>query len=314
MSKKTVTVIGSYNVGLFLKGEVLPRTGETIISHTFQEGGGGKGSNQAIAASCLGADVVFIGRVGKDKYGEAALALYDAYGVSRERITVDSTIHTGISVILIDAEGRNMISVVPGANLRLSTEDIDKAEDVLKHSAIVGFQLESDFDTVAYGLKTCARLGVPTLLDPAPARKLPESLLPLITYLKPNEHEASLITGMEVTDRDSALSAAMWLVDRGVKHVIITLGDQGSVLVNDGRQEWFPSLSVKAVDTTGAGDCFSGGLMCGLTKGMSLENAVRYATVAAGLSVTRIGVIESIPTVEEVNKQLEAQGLRELIV
>lgn len=314
MGERRVTVIGSYNVGLFLKGEVLPKRGETVIGHTFHEGGGGKGSNQAISAACLGADVTFVGRIGKDKYGDDALAMYERYGVSSEYISVDETSHTGISVILIDDSGANLISVVPGANFNLSVEDIDRSAKLLKDSSIVGFQLESSLEVVAYGLKECKRLGVPTLLDPAPARELPVELFPSVTYMKPNEHEATVITGIKVTDKESAEKAGKWLLGKGVSTVIITLGDQGSILITEKGCQTFPSLKVSAADTTGAGDCFSGGFMTALTKGASVEDAVRFANCAAGLSVTKIGVIESIPGRDEMNAELSRQGLEGYLV
>lgn len=313
MGKKHITVIGSYNVGLFLKGETLPKKGETIIGHTFHEGGGGKGSNQAIAAACLGAEVAFIGRIGRDKYGNDALSMYKRYGVSSKNISVDESIHTGISVILIDDTGANLISVVPGANFKLSKNNIDDAEKELKQSFLVGFQLENNFDIVEYGLQKCADYGVPVLLDPAPARELPESIFSAVTYMKPNEHEAGVITGIEVTDEKSAYEAGKWLIDKGVSNVIITLGGQGSAFISAERNEWFPSLSVNAVDTTGAGDIFSGGFMTALARGISVEDAIRFATYAAGLSVTKIGVIESIPTREELETALEKDGLRRLM-
>lgn len=314
MDGKRVTVIGSYNVGLFLKGEALPKKGETVIGHTFHEGGGGKGSNQAITAACLGADVTFIGRIGKDKYGDDALSMYKRYGVSSEYISVDKTAHTGISVILIDDTGANLISVVPGANFNLSMQDIDHAEKLLANSSIVGFQLESSIEVVEYGLKKCKSLGVPTLLDPSPARELPASLFPSVTYIKPNEHEATVITGIEVVDEKSAEKAGRWLLEKGVSTVIITLGDQGSVLITKDGCQTFPSLKVTAADTTGAGDCFSGGFMTALTKGASVGDAVRFANSAAGLSVTKIGVIESIPNRGELNAELRRQGLEEYLV
>lgn len=312
LNSEKITIIGSYNVGLFLKGKVLPKKGETVIGHTFHEGGGGKGSNQAITASCLGADVTFIGRIGRDKYGDDALGMYDRYGVSSKYISVDEAMHTGISVILIDDTGANLISVVPGANFKLSKQDIDVAEEELRRSYLVGFQLESNFDIVEYGLKKCSKLGVPTLLDPAPAKELPDSIFPAITYIKPNEHEASIITGIEVTDKASAKEAGKWLIDKGITYVIITLGEQGAVFVSENRNDWFPSLSVRALDTTGAGDCFSGGFMTALSKGASIDDAIGFANCAAGLSVTKIGVIESIPTREELDRELEKIGLQEL--
>src|ERR1035437_2302378 len=178
MEDKTVTIIGSYNVGLFLKGEHLPAQGETVIGDEFYDGGGGKGSNQAVAASMFGARTRFIGRVGFDKYGQDALAMYKRLGIDCGSIRVDPSTHTGISVILIDRYGHNAISVVLGANARLSAEDIDASEDALRQSFIVGFQLENDRKVVEYAIRKVHALGVPTFLDPAPAAPLPEDLYP----------------------------------------------------------------------------------------------------------------------------------------
>lgn len=230
MDKKNVTVIGSYNVGLFLKGEVIPFVGQTVIGDKFYEGGGGKGSNQAIAASKMSAETIFVGRIGNDKYGSDALELYNRYGISTGMIKADTGIHTGISVILIDKDGQNSIMVVPGANFNLSREDIDSALDVIRDSYIVGFQLESNFD------------------------------------IKPNEHEAAILSGIKVTDVERAEKAGRWFRDRGVDTAIITLGKNGSVMVTGDKTQHFETPDLKPVDTTGTGDCFSGALMCDLSN------------------------------------------------
>jgi len=297
---QTVTVIGSYNVGLFLNGKILPQPGETIIADKFYESGGGKGSNQAVAASKMGAKARFIGRVGGDNYGKDAFAMYDRLGICRDLIAVDNTIHTGISVILVDENGQNLISVVPGANYNLSKADIDASLEAMRDSEIVGFQLENNPEIVAYGLEKVSGMGVKTLLDPAPASPLPEKLYQHIYCIKPNEHEAKVLTGIHVDGFDSACEAGKWFLDRGVKVAIITLGELGAVLVTKDGGKLFKTPKVTAVDTTGAGDCFSGALMAGLAKGQSIEDAIIFANHAAALSVTKCGVIESIPSLEEV--------------
>lgn len=299
MVQNTVTIIGSYNVGLFLKGEILPKPGETVIGHKFYEGGGGKGSNQAIAAAMMGAKTRFIGKIGGDKYGQDALDLYDKVGVSSELIKIDDTIHSGISVIIIDKDGQNLISVVPGANFRLSQADIDDILEEIQDSFVVGFQLENNFEVVEYAIKKIDAQGLKTLLDPAPARELPDNLFPHIHYIKPNEHEASVLTGIQVTDKDSAEKAGHWFIDKGVNTAIITLGEAGAILVSDERTTYFPAVPVKAIDTTGAGDCFSGALMAALAKERSIDDAINFAGCAAAISVTRLGVVESLPTLEE---------------
>jgi ribokinase len=295
-----VTVVGSYNVGLFLKGTRLPTVGETVIGDQFHEGGGGKGSNQAVAASRLGARTRFIGRIGCDKYGSDALVMYRRLGISTDMIRVDPTTHSGISVILIDQDGRNLISVIPGANFRLSREDIDAVLPAIADSCIAGFQLENRLEVIDYAIRKTHGLGVTTLLDPAPATRLPADLYPYIDYIKPNETEASILSGIEVRDVDGAEKAGRWFLERGVKTAIITLGEAGAVLVADGGRRHFRPPPVKAVDTTGAGDTFSGALMAALSRGEAIEDAIAFANGAAALSVTRLGVIESIPDLAEV--------------
>ena len=294
-----ITVVGSYNVGLFFKGQVMPGTGETVICDSFTEGGGGKGSNQAIACSKLGGSTRLVARIGGDKYGKDALDMYDRYGISVEGIIVDETIHTGMSVIIIDRQGNNMICVVPGANFNLSRADIDRNTELFSESYIVGFQLENNFDIVEYGLRKAHEAGARTLLDPAPARKIPEELMQYIYIMKPNEHEASLITGIEVTDYDSAENAGRWFIERGVNTAIITLGEKGCVLVKEGMSGRFSAPVVKAVDTTGAGDCFSGALMAAMANGAECDEAIKFANKAAAYTVQYTGVVEALPSLRD---------------
>jgi ribokinase len=302
MNKRTVTVIGSYNVGLFFKGQQLPGIGETVIGDRFYEGGGGKGSNQAIAASKMGAKTRFIGRIGNDAYGCDALSLYKNFGICTEMIKVDSTIHTGISVIFIDKDGQNSIMVVGGANFLLSKQDIDSVLSSITDSYIVGFQLENSLEVVEYAIKKVHEMGIKTLLDPAPAMKLSESLYSNIYYLKPNEHEASVLSGIKVYDVASAEKAGKWFLKRGVNTAIITLGKQGTVMVNSERAQYFPTPDLKPIDTTGAGDCFSGALMSALSHGKEIEEAIVFANCASSISVTRLGVVDAIPDLCEVNE------------
>lgn len=302
MDRKQITVVGSYNVGLFLKGKDIPTPGQTLMGDTFTEGGGGKGSNQAVAAAKLGADTYFVGCIGTDNYGKNALKMYEEQKISAKYIRRDESIHTGISVIFIDEQGNNSIMVIPGANYHLSREDIDAAVPAMEKSMRVGFQLENSLDVVSYGLRKAYAAGAVTLLDPAPAQPLPDELYPYISILKPNEHEAAILSGIPVTDAESAEKAGKWFLEKGVRTVIITLGSKGAVLVEKERQVFFPSMQVEAVDTTGAGDCFSGALMAGLSQGMELEDAIRFAHKAAAISTTRLGVIEALPSQEQIKE------------
>lgn len=309
MPQSKITIIGSYNVGLFLKGKQLPASGETVIGDEFYEGGGGKGSNQAVAASMLGASVRFIGRVGFDKYGQDALEMYQRLGIDRASITVDPATHTGISVILIDERGHNAISVVLGANARLGSADIDACAEALGDSFMVGFQLENDRGTVDYAIRKTRRLGVKTFLDPAPAAPLPNDLYPHLDYIKPNETEATTLSGIKVTGVSSAEEAGRWFLDRGVGAAIITLGEHGAVLVAESQVEHFYPPKVHAIDTTGAGDTFAGAFMTELAAGRDVGDAIHFANHAAAIAVTRLGVIDAIPSRKEVARSMSEAGV-----
>jgi ribokinase len=300
MNMGPITVVASYNVGLFLKGQRLPGPGETVIADSFYEGGGGKGSNQAIAASVMGATTRLVVRIGKDRYGDDALAMYDHYGISTDFIHRDPTVHSGISVILIDHEGRNMISVAPGSNFNLSEKDIDSAAGAFAESCLVGFQLENRVGVVEYGIRKVHALGVATFLDPAPAIRLPEDLFPCVDYIKPNEHEAGVLTGIPVQGVEDALRAGRWFIEHGVKIAIVTLGALGAVWVTQKSQGHYLPPSVHAIDTTGAGDTFSGAFMATVSQGKPLEESIQFANTAAALSVTRLGVVDAIPQLAEV--------------
>jgi ribokinase len=306
MSAPGITIVGSYNVGLFLKGKRLPAAGETVAADSFVEGAGGKGSNQAIAAARFGARTTFVGRIGADGYGRYALDLYRRLGISTDLIAVDDSTHSGISIILIDRDGRNMISVALGANLRLSPADLDRALPAIKKSFAVGFQLENDLDTVIYGLRASREAGTLTFLDPAPATPLPDDVYPCVDIIKPNETEASILTGVEVRDVPSAAAAGAWFLERGVGTAIVTLGAGGVVLVQGEGFRHFPAHPVRAVDSTGAGDIFSGSFLAALSSGKAIEEAIDFANAAAALSTERIGVVESIPEPEEVARLLQA--------
>lgn len=305
MKSKIITIIGSYNVGLFLKGNKMPLIGETIIADQFHEGGGGKGSNQAVAAAKFKADVNFIGCLGADKYGINAIEMYKKMGIKTEMIKVSPCIHSGISIILIDSNGNNFISVAPGANLKLNKKDIDNESECIKNSFITGFQLENNHETVFYGIQKAKELGSLVFLDPAPALPLPDELYPYIDIVKPNETEASILTNFKVDNKESAFAAATMLIEKGIKTVIVTLGEKGAVLVNRKTKKYFPAPKVKAIDSTGAGDIFSGAFLSSYANDKSIEEAIEFAIFAASLATTKLGVIESIPTCEEVFKFIE---------
>lgn len=302
MKEAKLVIIGSYNAGLSMKGARFPQAGETFTADQFFEGPGGKGSNQIVTASCFGVMTSFVGCVGDDKYGKDAMAMYEKYGISTEFIKIDPDAHTGVAFIMIDKDGQNMIEIAPGANLKLTNQDIDKAEVTIRDASIVGFQLEGSVALVDYGIRKVHSMGIKTLLDPAPAVKLKDDLYPFIDYLKPNETEATILTGIKVVDPEGAKKAGQWFIDMGVGTAIITLGEYGTMLVTDKTEKYFPAQKVEALDSTGAGDIFSGALMTALAQGKDLDEAIVFGSHAAALSVTRFGVVESIPNLEEVKE------------
>ena len=301
MSKKII-VAGSYSVGLFFNGPI-PAIGETQPAEVFFETFGGKGSNQAVAARKLGGEVQMICKLGHDRYGDDAIRMYREIGLYSDSVMHSEDKGTSVSVIIVDSNGRNAISNYFGANLDLSSReviDIIKAQP--EKPFIVGFQLESDVGMVTECLRACAELGIQTLLDPAPAAPLPQWVYPCITTIKPNEHEAAVLSGIQIETPEDAFRAGRWFLDAGVKQAVITLGEKGTVYVTRDQEAYFETIQVDAVDTTGAGDVFSGALMKAMSDGMDMPLAIQYANCAASLSVLKPGVTESVPTIGAVEE------------
>ena len=300
MSKKII-VVGSYSVGLFLNGPI-PLEGETQIATGFFETFGGKGSNQAVTARRMGGDVQMICKVGRDRYADDMLNMYKSIGLSTDSVLFSEDKGTSIGAIIVDPDGRNAISNYLGANLDLTAKEaIDVIRAQKDKPFLAGFQLESDRDMVLECIKACADMNIPTLLDPAPAAPLPEWIYPHITYIKPNEHEAAVLSGIAIKSPEDAFRAGRWFINAGVREAIITLGENGTVYVTRDCEKYFEAIHVNAVESTGAGDVSSGTLMTAMSMGMPMDRAIVYANCAASLSVTKSGVTESIPTLEEVN-------------
>lgn len=310
--REGIVVVGSYNASLFFKGARIPAIAETLIGDTFYDGPGGKGSNQAVAASLFGCATRFCCKLGADSYAQDALSMYGRCGIATDLVFQDDSAHTGMAVILIDGAGNNSIMVVPGANYRLGEGDIDRCEAAFRAAKLVGFQLENAPETVLYGIRKAREAGAQVLLDPAPASPLPEEIYPCITYIKPNEVEAATLSGIQVTDYESAEKAARWFLEKGVKHALVTIGALGAVLVDEDGARVFtvPPLPSPPIDTTGAGDIFSGAFMAKLAEGEPIDAAVRFAIAASSLSVTRAGVVEAIPSLEETEAFLGMEGAK----
>jgi ribokinase len=295
-----VVVIGSLNMDLVTRAPRLPRGGETLIGQSFATVSGGKGANQAVAAARLGAQVSMVGCVGSDAYGEE---LREALMVEQIDCQAVSTVEgsSGVALIVVDDNSQNAIVIVAGANGALTPQVIDRFDAVLQAADVIICQLEVPDATVGHALKRGRELGKIVILNPAPAsRPLPADWYASIDYLIPNESEASALSGLPVDSLASAETAATRLIALGAGKVIITLGAQGSMFANGTGFEHFPAPTVKAVDTTAAGDTFVGGFAAALASGKTEAEAIRFGQVAAALSVTRAGAQPSIPTLSDV--------------
>lgn len=290
MSKK-ILVIGSSNTDMTVKSEKMPAPGETVLGGEFIMGPGGKGANQAVAARRLGGDVCFICKVGRDIFGDNAVAGYDREGIDTSHV-LRSDKASGVALILVDKNAENSISVAPGANNDLTPDDIDSVADVIRASDYLILQLEIPVESVLRAAQIAHEAGVYVILNPAPACPLPAELFSYLSLITPNAGEVELMTGVtgELDDKVAALRKM------GVSDVIITLGSRGSYVAPAGSPaELVPALKVNAVDTTAAGDTFCGALCVALSEGKDLAEAARFATKASSLTVQKMGAQSSIP-------------------
>lgn len=292
---KNIVVIGSSNTDMVIRSEKLPKPGETVLGGEFLMNPGGKGANQAVAAAKLGGDVALVAKVGDDLFGREAKSGFADQGIDTSCMLVDEETPSGVALIMVDEDGENSIAVAPGANGRLSPDDIDQVSETLDGAAYLLMQLEIPLETVEHAARLAAEKEVKVILNPAPAQGLPDDLLRSLFLITPNQNESRLLTGIEVTDEPSAEKAAAKLRDRGVDTVIITLGADGAYIVSDEINERIPAPKVEAADTTAAGDTFNGALAVALAEGQSLVEAVRFANRAAAWSVTKMGAQNSAP-------------------
>lgn len=299
MSAKVV-VVGSLNMDLVARAQRLPRAGETLPGDSFFTVPGGKGANQAVAVARLGGSVAMIGNVGDDAYGQQLRQALSVEGVDCRAIETCPGVSSGVALITVDAASQNCIVIIPGGNGLLTAQSVQRFDALLQAAEIIICQLEVPPETVAWTLARGHELGKQVILNPAPATgSLPADWFAHIDYLTPNESEAEALSGVAVTDLDSARRAGERLLQLGAGKVIITLGAQGALLVTAQGHRHFPAPQVQPLDTTAAGDTFIGGFAAGLVRGLEEGEAIAFGQRAAALSVTRAGAQPSIPYLAE---------------
>ena len=299
-----IVVVGSSNTDMIVKMPRIPAPGETILGGTFSMAAGGKGANQAVAAARAGGHAALVARVGEDLFGRKAIEGFVRDGIDVRGIVRDPEAPSGVALIFVSESGENSIAVAPGANGRLSPADIERHKDVIASAGILVLQLETPIETVQAAVELASAHKVTVILNPAPAAPVPDAVLQHVDILTPNEHEAKVLTGIEVSDEEAAGRAAGILMERKVGTVLITMGARGAFVASRGSREMVAGYSVKAVDTTGAGDVFNGAFAVALAEGRQLRTAVNFANAAAALSVTKLGAQPSIPTRDEIENFL----------
>lgn len=294
-------VFGSFVVDLMARAPHLPVPGETVKGSGFQMGPGGKGFNQAVAAHKAGADVTLAIKLGEDAFADIAWNMMNELGMGRDYIFRSSTHSTGCALIMVgENSSQNEIVVVPGASLSFASAEVDLLKQVIDECDYLLMQLEINMDAMMLAAEYAAQHGKKVILNPAPAAEIPEELWPMLHIATPNEVEAEYYTGIPIRTEEDAKKAADWFHKKGVRNVVITLAERGAYLSGEGHCSFVPAFSVDAVDTTGAGDAFCGGLLAALSEGKGLPEAVCFANAVAALSVQKIGTARSMPVREEI--------------
>jgi ribokinase len=296
-----ITVVGSLNMDFVIRTAVIPRPGETVLGTDFRRIPGGKGGNQAAAAARLGAKVTMIGAVGKDDIGEELIRSLKKDGVKTDYILKKEGISTGIASIIVERSGNNAITVVSGANYALAVEDVERYHFIIEQSSVLLVQLETPLLTIKKALTLARRADCLTILNPAPAVKLDAEILTNTDILTPNETELELLSGLPVASLEEIRTAGNRLLKKGVRQLIVTLGDKGCVSINRDGMNHYPARKVSAVDTTAAGDCFNSALAVALSEGKLIEEAISFAISASSLSVSKLGAQTSLPYRKEVD-------------
>ena len=301
MNKKKILVVGSCNTDMVIKSDRLPTPGETVIGGTFLMNPGGKGANQAVAAARQGGLVTFIAKTGNDVFGKQSIELYNSEGINTDLILSDPNNPSGVALIMVNSNGENCITVASGSNANLTPKDIEKFKSHIDKADLILMQLEIPIETVEYVSELALERQTPVILNPAPARSLPEKLIKGLFLITPNETEAEILSGVKVNSYEKAKEAADIISGKGVSNVVITMGALGAFVKEGDTYNMIPAVKVVAVDTTAAGDCFNGTLCVGLSEGKTITESVKLAVKASGLCVQKMGAQSSIPYKKELN-------------
>jgi ribokinase len=295
-----ILVVGSMNMDLVVKLDEIPKIGETLTGNELLQIPGGKGANQGVTMAKLNSDVSFLGKLGKDSFGESLASSMESSGVNMENVDYiqDST---GIAVINVDKSGRNNIVVIPGANGKVDKEYLQKNAKAFEEADIVVFQLEIPLETVKEGLRISKKFGKTTILNPAPAKELDDEIIDSIDILIPNEYELERISKVKVSDKDSILKAGNLLIGKGIKKIIVTLGSEGVLYLDPENHEFFKPYKVNVVDTTAAGDSFIGGFVCSYIETKDIKKSIDMGQRTAALTIQKFGAQSSLPTRKEVD-------------
>ena len=297
---KNICVIGSLNMDLVVNVDTMPKPGQTLLGGNFKEVPGGKGANQAVAMARLGGKVSMIGKVGNDSFGKTLINALNNDNVNTNHIHT-ANCSTGVAFITVDKNAQNAIVVAPGANFELSKDDIDKNIDCIKNSDIVVIQLETPLETVKYALQIAKDLNKYTILNPAPAIKLNDDIIKNVDLLTPNETELEIISEMKIESKDDINKAAKKMIEKGIKELIVTLGSKGSLYINEEKSFFKSAYKVEAVDTTAAGDSFTGALAVALSNNKNISESMDFASKVGALSVMKEGAQSSLPTLKDVD-------------
>ena len=301
--KSKIYVIGSSNTDMVVKSNFLPKPGETVIGDTFLMNPGGKGANQAVSACKLGADVTFVTKVGNDMFGKKAVNNFKKIGIKTDYIRIDKNNSSGVAIIMVDKSGENSISVAPGANNSLTIKDVNFIEEKLNADDYVLIQLEIPKTVVEYLIEICNKLKVKLILNPAPFQKISDYHLSQVNTITPNEIETEYLSGIKVKDKETAKKASEILINKGIKNIIITMGEKGAFYKSSSFEGLIPTKKVSVIDSTAAGDTFNGALVAGLSMKMDMLTSIDFANNAATYSVTKLGAQSSAPSINDLNNK-----------